>query len=336
MSAQSRQAAGSVPDAQSEVSRLAQMMTCSTSMRQVFELVEAAAPTDVNVLVLGENGSGKELVASAIHDLSPRRQRTFVRINCAAIPAELLESELFGHRRGAFSGATTDRPGLLELAAGGSVLLDEIAEMSTALQVKLLRVLQDREIRAVGSSHAVKVDFRLVCATNADPRQAMADGRLREDLFFRVNTVTVRLPALRDRREDIPLLAGHFLDRLSSEHAKVRAGFHAAAMRALTRYDWPGNVRELEHAIERAVVVSRGRQIALSDLPETVKRPGARRAAPPRPIPPGCTLAELERMAIIQTLEITNWNKRATAHILGIHRPTLYNKLRKYRLVRPA
>src|SRR5262245_15624774 len=166
MSVEPFRSTGSIDARHVEVSRLAQMMTCSSAMREVFDLVEAAAPTDVNVLVLGENGSGKELVASAIHDLSPRRQHTFVRINCAAIPAELLESELFGHRRGAFSGATSDRPGLLELAAGGSVLLDEIAEMSTALQVKLLRVLQDREVRAVGSAQAVKVDFRLVCATN--------------------------------------------------------------------------------------------------------------------------------------------------------------------------
>jgi transcriptional regulator with PAS, ATPase and Fis domain len=316
-----------------DVTRLEQMLTRSEAMKEVFELVRTAAPTDVNVLVLGENGCGKELVASAIHDLSPRRARTFVRINCAAIPAELLESELFGHRRGAFSGAGADRAGLLELAHGGSVLLDEIAEMSPALQVKLLRVLQDREVRPVGSAHPIKVDFRLVCATNADPREAIADGRLREDLYFRVNTVTVRLPPVRERREDVPLLAHHFLERFAGDHGRRLAGFHEAAMRALTRYDWPGNVRELEHAIERAVIVSSGRHIALSDLPDSIRRPSGRRT-PARSIPIGCTLEELERMAIQQTLDLTNWNKRATARILGIHRPTLYNKMRKYGLWR--
>jgi DNA-binding NtrC family response regulator len=206
--------------------------------------------------------------------------------------------------------------------------------MSGALQAKLLRVLQDHEVRPVGGSRPITVDFRLICATNADPRQAIADGRLREDLFFRVNTVTVQLPALRERREDIPLLAYHFLERFAADHSKARSGFHEAAMRALTRYDWPGNVRELEHAIERAVVVSRGRHIALSDLPDSVRKPSPRRSTQRLTIPAGCTLEELERTAILQTLDLTNWNKRATAKILGIHRPTLYNKLRKYGLTR--
>ncbi|MCA1585485.1 MAG: sigma-54 dependent transcriptional regulator [Acidobacteria bacterium] len=322
-------------EATSDISRLGRMMTRSQAMRQVFELVEtAASAADVSVLVLGENGSGKELVASALHELSSRRAKPFVRINCAAIPAELLESELFGHRRGSFTGAHSDRQGLLELADGGSVLLDEIAEMSAALQAKLLRVLQDREVRPVGGVRPIKVDFRLICASNVEPRKAIAEGQLREDLYFRVNTITVRLPALRDRRIDIPLLAQHFLEHFAAEHGRVLGGFHEASMRALVRYDWPGNVRELEHAVERAVIVSKGRHVALSDLPETLRKPPTRRGAIAPSIPVGCTLEELERLAIRQTLELTNWNKRAAANILGIHRPTLYNKLRKYRLWR--
>jgi DNA-binding NtrC family response regulator len=323
-------------EALGDVAQLGRMLTRSPRMKPVFELVETAAPTDVSVLILGENGSGKELVASAIHELSARRSGTFVRINCAAIPAELLESELFGHRRGAFTGADSDRRGLLELADGGSVLLDEIAEMSPALQVKLLRVLQDREIRAVGSMRPSKVNFRLICATNVEPHAAIGDGRLREDLFFRINTITVRLPALRERQVDIPLLAQHFLEHFSNEHGKKFEGFHEAAMQALLRYEWPGNVRELEHTIERAVIVSRGRHIALSDLPDNLRKRPSRHVARTRGLPAGCTLEELERLAILQALELTNWNKRATAQMLGIHRPTLYSKLRKHNLTRRA
>lgn len=317
-----------------EVERLGRLVTQCAAMKHVFELVRMTAPADVNVLVLGENGTGKELVASAIHELSPRRSKPFVRINCASIPSELLESELFGHRRGAFTGAIADRPGLLELANHGSVLLDEIAEMPALLQVKLLRVLQEREVRPVGSHTSLKVDFRLICATNVDPKVAMAEGRLREDLLFRINTITLNVPPLRQRGKDIPSLAHVFLRHFAAAYHRDVEGFDDDVLLRLQQYQWPGNVRELEHAIERAVIVATGRTITITDLPDAI---GARHAGVPKQpmtVPRNCTLEQLERLAILQALEQTNWNKRAAAHILGIHRPTLYSKLKKYELHR--
>jgi two-component system, NtrC family, response regulator HydG len=313
--------------------QLGRLISRDAAMFHAFDLIRTAAPTTVNVLILGENGTGKELAACALHDLSLRNEKPFVKINCAAIPSELLESELFGYRRGAFTGAMGDKKGLFEVAAGGSLLLDEIGEMPTHLQVKLLRVLQDREFMPLGSTTHVKADFRLICATNIDPMEQVRTGRLRKDLYFRLNTISVELPPLRERRVDIPLLAHRFLEQFSERHGRTLRGFEPPAMRALERHAWPGNVRELEHVVERAVILGRGSHVVLGDLAEAVTRPSA--SSIPRTAQlGGCTLQELERIAILQTLEMTGWNKRATANMLGIHRPTLYNKLRKYRLWR--
>ncbi len=315
-----------------EIDDLGVMQTRSPAMRRLFQTVRKVAPTDVNVLVVGENGTGKELVAAAVHDLSDRRAGMLIKVNCAAIPAELLESELFGHSRGAFTDAGVERKGLFEMAHRGSILLDEIGEMPPRLQAKLLRVLQEHEFRPVGSTQMVRADFRLICATNADPDEAVREGKLREDLYFRLNTILLTMPPLRDRPEDLPLLAMQFLRAYARSTSRKVQGVSPAAMRVLEQHDWPGNVRELEHAIERAVILSRDAEIKPSDLPEF----GRARDIKVRTsgIPRGCTLEEVERLTILQTLELTGWNKRATADILGIHRPTLYNKLRKYRLWR--
>jgi transcriptional regulator with PAS, ATPase and Fis domain len=313
--------------------QLGRLLSRAPAMFHAFELMRTAAPTNVNVLILGENGTGKELAASAIHELSLRSDRPFVRINCAAIPSELLESELFGYRRGAFTGAMADKKGLFEVASKGSLLLDEIGEMPVHLQVKLLRVLQDREFMPVGATTSVKADFRLICATNIDPMEQVRVGKLRKDLYFRLNTIAVELPPLRERRPDIPLLAHAFLTQFSARHGRSLRGFEPAAIRALERHGWPGNVRELEHVIERAVILGRGPDIVVGDLAEAVTRP-SNTSVPRTAQLGGCTLEELERIAILQTLEMTGWNKRATANMLGIHRPTLYNKLRKYQLWR--
>ncbi len=302
------------------------------AMHAAFRLARAAAPTDANVLIVGENGTGKELMASALHDHSLRADAPFIRLNCAAIPGELLESELFGHRRGAFTGASADKKGLLEVAQGGSVLFDEIAEMPLALQVKMLRVLQEREYRPVGGTTSLRADVRVICATNLDPEEAVRRGQLREDLFFRLNTIVLGLAALRDRDGDIPLLVVRFIAQFAERHRRPVTGIEPAALRVLERHPWPGNVRELEHVIERAVILSNGPEIRLEDVPEAVRNPGASPRVASMPI--GQSLEEIERLAIVQTLERTRGNKRAAAAMLGIHRPTLYNKLRKYGLWR--
>jgi transcriptional regulator with PAS, ATPase and Fis domain len=299
-------------------------------MGRLFQLMSLVAPTDANVLIHGESGTGKELVASAIHDHSKRASGPFVKINCAAVPAELMESELFGHKKGSFTGAVTDKVGLVELATGGSLLLDEIGEMAPQLQVKLLRLLQEREFRPIGGTRTVHADFRLICATNAS-LEAPA-RKIREDLFFRINTITLEIPPLRERPEDIPLLSEHFLRVFADRHQRDVRAIHASAQEALLRHTWPGNVRELEHVIERAVIVAEGSDIQTGDLPDMLEQPAAA-AGQPAPADDGeLTLAEIERQAILRTLERTNGNKRAAASILGVYRPTLYGKLRKYKL----
>ncbi len=315
-----------------EHTAFANIVARSDKMRQLFHLIRSVAPTDASVLVHGENGTGKELVASAIHQHSKRAGGPFIKINCAAIPSELIESELFGHKRGAFTGAVSDKTGLMELADGGSLLLDEIGEMPANLQVKLLRVLQDREFRPVGGSRVIKPNFRLICATNVNIDAALGDGKLREDLYFRINTVTLSIPPLRDRTDDILLLAEHFLGRFSTEHQRTIASIHPDAGRALLRYRWPGNVRELEHVIERAVIVAEGTQVTVDDLPPEVRDADRFPAQSGFVIPPHHTLEEIEKLAILETLERTRWNKRKAASILGVYRPTLYNKLKKYKL----
>ncbi len=301
----------------------------SEVMRELFELVDAVAPSTANVLIQGENGTGKELVANALHQRSPRASGPFIKINCAAIPKDLIESELFGYKKGSFTGANADKVGLLELAEGGALMLDEIGEMPAYLQTKLLRVLQEREYRPIGGERFVKVDFRLICATNIDLDTALRNGRLREDLYFRINTIMLRVPPLRERTEDIPLLCDWFVEKFARRHQKSVRGVSPAAYHLLIRNRWPGNVRELENAIERAVLVARTSEIQPMDLPEALRAGGDEAFM----IPAHRTLAEIERMAIVQTLERTNWNKQEAAQILGLYRPTLYNKMRRHGIV---
>src|SRR3954462_3495999 len=302
----------------------------SKKMKDLFELIESVAASDANILIQGENGSGKELIANAIHYNSNRVKGPFIKINCAAIPKDLIESELFGYKKGAFTGASTDKEGLFEMAEGGSLLLDEIGEMPPYLQTKLLRVLQEREYRPIGSDRIVHVDFRLICATNIDLDAALRDGRLREDLYFRINTITLRVPPLRERTEDIPLLCDYFLDKFRQRYQKNVKTLAPSVYHLLIRNRWPGNVRELENAIERAVLVGKGSEIAVTDLPETIREEST--TAADFVIPPHRTLAEIEKMAIVQTLQRTNWNKQEAAQILGLYRPTLYSKMKKHEI----
>ena len=242
----------------------------SKPMRQLYQLIKSVAPTDANVLITGENGSGKEIVATAIHESSKRAKGPFIKVNCAAIPTELIESELFGHKRGAFTGAVNDKQGLMELANNGTLLLDEIGDLTPNLQVKLMRVLQDREFRPVGSTKVLKTNFRLISATNVHVEAAMKEGRLREDLYFRINTLTLHVPALRERPADIQLLAEWFLRKYAAQHGKDVTAFHPDALKALVDFSWPGNVRELQHVVERAVILTQGSLIGVDDLPDNI------------------------------------------------------------------
>src|ERR671922_1655859 len=300
----------------------------SKKMKDLFELIESVAASDANILIQGENGTGKELISNAIHYNSKRAKGPFIKINCAAIPKDLIESELFGYKRGAFTGAQTDKEGLFEMAEGGSLLLDEIGEMPSYLQTKLLRVLQEREYRPIGSDRIVRVDFRLICATNIDLDVALRDGKLREDLYFRINTITLRVAPLRERTEDIPLLCEHFREKYNKRHQRNIKGITPDAYHILIRHRWPGNVRELENVIERGVLVAKGNEITVNDLPESLRTESA--TTTEFVIPPHRTLAEIEKMAIVQTLQRTNWNKQEAAQILGLYRPTLYSKMKKH------
>jgi DNA-binding NtrC family response regulator len=300
-------------------------------VRQIREVVRTVAPSDASVLIEGESGTGKELVAAAIHFQSLRAERPFIRINCAAIPSELIESELFGYRRGAFTGADRDKRGLIEAAAGGTLLLDEIAEMPAHLQTKLLRVLQDRRLRRLGDEQEIPVDFRLVCSTNRDTAQVIKEGALRKDLYFRVSTVKVKVPPLRERSDDVILLAEHFLMRYAEKYRKPLRGISQAAKALLARYDWPGNVRELESVVEHSVLFSQDGQVMPEDLPEQLRVSDSTRYR--CAIPPYLTMEEIEREAIAQTLERTHGNVKKTAQILDYHRPTLYRKLKKFGLM---
>src|SRR4026209_199023 len=299
----------------------------SKKMKELFELVESVAASDANILIQGENGTGKELIANAIHYNSNRVKGPFIKINCAAIPKDLIESELFGYKKGAFTGANTDKGGLFEMAESGSLLLDEIGEMPPYLQTKLLRVLQEREYRPIGSDRIVRVGFRLVCATNIDLDAALRDGKLREDLYFRINTITLRVPPLRERTEDIPLLCEHFLEKYRLRHQRSTKTIAPAAYHVLIRHRWPVNVRELENVIERGVLVAKGNEITVNDLPESLRTENA--TTTEFVIPPHRTLAEIEKMAILQTLQRTNWNKQEAAQILGLYRPTLSSTMKK-------
>lgn len=296
-------------------------------MREIYETIRATASSDASVLIEGESGTGKELIATAFHFHSNRVEKQIVRINCAAIPRDLIESELFGYKRGAFTGADRDKRGLVEAASGGTLLLDEICEMPAHLQSKLLRVLQDRKVRRLGDEQEIPVDFRLVAATNLDASRAMKEGLLREDLYFRISTIRITVPPLRERLDDLVLLAELFLQRYTSKYKKNITGISQPAFSLLARYNWPGNVRELESAIERAVLFCQDKQLRPEHLPAHLRDA---RASLRFECPPYLTLEEIEREAIRQTLERTEGNVTKTAQILSLHRPTLYRKLKKF------
>jgi DNA-binding NtrC family response regulator len=297
-------------------------------MRQIHEVIRTAAPSDASVLIEGESGTGKELIAAAFHMQSTRSSRPFIRINCAAIPHDLIESELFGYKRGAFTGADRDKRGLIEAAAGGTLLLDEIAEMPVHLQTKLLRVLQERRLRRLGDEQEMEVDFRLVASTNRDTKQVVEEGLLRKDLYFRISTIKIKVLPLRERPDDVVLLAERFLQRYAEKYHKRIRGISQATFSLLSRYDWPGNVRELESVVEHAVLFSTEDQLTPESLPEQIH--AAQAAQHACVIPPFMTMEEIEREAILQTLERTGGNVKKTAGILDYHRPTLYRKLKKF------
>jgi DNA-binding NtrC family response regulator len=297
-------------------------------MRQIIETIRTAAPSDASVLVEGESGTGKELVAGALQAQSNRASGPYIRINCAALPSELIESELFGYKKGAFTGADRDKRGLIEAASGGTLLLDEIGEMPPHLQTKLLRVLQDRRLRRLGDEHEVAVDFRLISSTNRDTTQMIQEGALRKDLYFRISTIKIRMPPLRARPDDIAPLAELFLQTYAGKYGRRIRGISPAAFSLLSRYDWPGNVRELESVVEHAVLFAREEQLMPEDLPEHLH--ASQSAHTGCVIPPHMTMEEIEREAIAQTLERTGGNVKRTAEILDYHRPTLYRKLKKF------
>jgi two-component system, NtrC family, response regulator AtoC len=312
-----------------------EILGSAPGIQRVMETIASVADTDANVLIIGESGTGKELIANALHERSARRDGPWIKINCAALPKDLIESELFGHTKGSFTGATTEKVGLLEEAHKGSLLLDEITEMPIDLQAKLLRVLEDRVVRRLGGAKSIPVDFRLLSSTNRSPEQAVKEGQLRQDLYFRINTVTISVPPLRERREDLPMLVRAFLERYRAKHQRAIDAIEPEAYRRLLGYAWPGNVRELQHALERAVLVARGREITLADLPESLQHGGGEGglagAIAPSEVPAG-SLEEIERASILKALDATRWNKQAAAALLGLRRPTLYSKMRKHNI----
>jgi two-component system response regulator HydG len=298
----------------------------SPAIKELFETLSMVAPTEATILLLGESGTGKELVANAIHQNSPRREKPYVKVNCAALPETLLESELFGHEKGAFTGATGKKKGRFELADGGTIFLDEIGEMSLSTQTKILRVLQEREFEPVGGTKTIKVDVRIIAATNKQLEQEVSKGRFREDLYYRINVVPITIPPLRERSEDIPLLAGHFLRIYSEKNKRAIRGFEPGVMQAFMQHSWPGNVRELENIVERMVIMSRGDTVGLNDLPPALASHQQEEGRTPSPT----SLRDVERETIVKTLRQTGGNRTKTAAILGITRKTLQNKIKEY------
>jgi DNA-binding NtrC family response regulator len=317
----------------------------SEKMRGVFRQIEQVAPSTLSVLVTGESGTGKELVAQTLHDLSSRRRNEFVALNCAAIPATLLESEIFGHERGSFTGATQRKIGCFEMAHRGTLFLDEIAEMHENLQAKLLRVLQEHRFRRVGGREVIEADVRVIAATNRDPRQAIEEGKLRSDLYYRLNVFTIQLPPLRERPEDIPLLARHFAEQFASRGGQPVPVIDPRVLEVMRWHTWPGNVRELKNAVERAVLVSGGEKVLVEHLPPEVSmaRPAAGWTAESGTdkdaetegavrLPVGSTIQHAEEQLIRSTLSHTEGNKTKAAKILGISLKTMHNKVKKYKL----
>jgi DNA-binding NtrC family response regulator len=300
-------------------------------MHQILELAAEVASLRSTVLIQGESGTGKELIARAIHNSGDRASKPFIAVSCAALAETLLESELFGHEKGAFTGAAQQKQGKFEMADGGTILLDEIGDISPKVQVDLLRVLQERCFYRVGGSEEVRVDVRVIAATNVNLQQAVADGKFRDDLFYRLNVIEIQIPPLRERREDIPLLSGYFVDRLSHELGKTIEGISEGALKILMDYNWPGNVRELENAVERAIVTSRERTLIEEDFSFLAQNGRLTKSWAP---PHGITLQEMERQLIVATLQRTGGNIKESASILGIDRSTLYEKIKRYEIPR--
>jgi DNA-binding NtrC family response regulator len=323
-----RAEAGQLRERLSERRRIHNIIGVSQPMQHVFDIVLQVAPSRASVLITGESGTGKELIAAAIHEHSSRAKGPFVKLHCAALAESLLESELFGHERGAFTGAVGRREGRFEQADGGTIFLDEIGEISQATQVKLLRFLQEHEFERVGGNTTIKVDVRIVAATNRNLMQRVREGLFREDLYYRLNVVSIEMPSLRQRPSDIPLLASHFLQKYARENGKTLDGFSDDALAQLANYEWPGNVRELENAIERAVVVCKKGRVGVEDLTPAVatatKRPDG------MPAIPGSTMEEIERYAILKTLEQTGGSTSRAAETLGISPRTIQYRLQQY------
>ena len=314
---------------------LGSMVGSSKRMQEIFRLVEQVAPSTASVLITGESGTGKERVARTIHELSPRKNRPFVAINCAAIPETLIESEIFGHEKGAFTGALERRTGCFELAEGGTLLLDEIGEMPVATQAKLLRVLEDRKLRRLGSKVETAVDVRVLAATNKVPEEAVANGQLRNDLYYRLNVFNIHLPPLREHKEDLPDLVHALLGEMSAKHGRDVRTVSEAVMQAIQHFSWPGNIRELRNVLERAVIVCEGSMVETKHLPpgfgQVVPRTSGAASDPNAVhLSVGTTVEEAERRLILRTLEATHNNKTRAAEILGISLKTLHNKLKEY------
>jgi two-component system response regulator HydG len=309
-----------------EISRFEDIIGQSAAMRRIFDLIPEVAQSDSSVLIMGETGTGKELVAKAIHARSHRSGGPFVPINCGAIPDSLLESELFGYQKGAFTGAIRSRKGLLEVASGGTLFLDEIADISVKMQIDLLRVLDEKKIMRIGERVPVDIDFRLISATRRNLYKEVSEGRFREDFFYRINVILLQVPPLRDRKEDIPLLVRHFLQKYSMETTKRVDHIDKEALELLQKYDWPGNVRELENVIERAVVLAKSRSLRVQDF--SFLRPSPGSVSRPR------SLREVEREHIQRTLEEMGWNVTEAARVLGVNRVTLHKMIKRYQLQR--
>ena len=297
-------------------------------MRRVMSLIEQVATTSASVVICGESGTGKELVARTIHELSPRRAGPYIAVNCSAIAENLMESELFGHERGAFTGADRRHQGCFELASGGTLLLDEITEMKSELQPKLLRVLEEQKLRRVGGSAEIPIDVRVLAASNRDLSSAIREGRLREDLYYRLNVFTIEIAPLRERIDDLPPLVEHFIQQLGASSGKQVSGVDNDCLEALKRYSWPGNVRQVRNVIERALIVSHGPLLTVNDLPAEFKSIGGESLV--FPVRVGSSLSEVEKELLQRTIEYAGGNKTKAAEILGISLKTLYNRLHSY------
>jgi two-component system NtrC family response regulator/two-component system response regulator HydG len=311
----------------------AHVIGSSPAWRRVCDTVEQVAPSRSTILVTGESGTGKELIAQLLHRLSPRAEQAFATLNAAALPESLVEAELFGYEKGAFTGATQRKPGRFELADGGTLFLDEIGDLPLAAQAKFLRVLQEGTFERIGGTRTLKVDVRIVAATNRNLAQDVVERRFREDLYYRINVIAIALPPLRERREDIPLLLAHFLQKYTEQNSKTIHAAEPEVVQRLLAYHWPGNVRELENIIERAVVLAHGNTVAVSDLPSHLQAMAPQSGVPQQFVfPPQATLEDIEQEAIVQALQQHHGNRQATARRLGISLATLYRKLKTYNL----